>query len=101
MDHVIPARDGGPTTFENLSLACVSCSLRKGARTHAADPHSSRIVRIFNPRVQLFGDHFEARRSGLLVGRTPEGRATVIRLKMNRPIAVEIRREEIARRAYP
>ncbi|PSR17345.1 hypothetical protein C8255_13025 [filamentous cyanobacterium CCP3] len=30
IDHVIPAVAGGETTAENLALACVSCSLRKG-----------------------------------------------------------------------
>jgi 5-methylcytosine-specific restriction endonuclease McrA len=31
MDHVKPRAAGGPTTSENLALACVSCSLRKWA----------------------------------------------------------------------
>lgn len=30
IDHVIPVVAGGETTAENLALACVSCSLRKG-----------------------------------------------------------------------
>ena len=28
IDHVVPRAAGGPTTAENLALACVSCSLR-------------------------------------------------------------------------
>ncbi|WP_437785618.1 HNH endonuclease [Sorangium sp. So ce1097] len=38
VDHVQPRQEGGLTTLENLALACVSCSLRKGARTHGEDP---------------------------------------------------------------
>ena len=32
LDHVVPAVAGGTSDAENLALACVSCSLRKGAR---------------------------------------------------------------------
>lgn len=32
VDHVVPVVAGGQSTSENLALACVSCSLRKGAR---------------------------------------------------------------------
>ncbi|MDZ7619670.1 MAG: HNH endonuclease signature motif containing protein [Patescibacteria group bacterium] len=35
VDHVVPRTADGPTTADNLALACVSCSLRKGARTTA------------------------------------------------------------------
>jgi len=27
IDHIVPAAAGGPTSLENLALACVSCSL--------------------------------------------------------------------------
>jgi 5-methylcytosine-specific restriction endonuclease McrA len=30
IDHVVPRRAGGETILDNLALACVSCSLRKG-----------------------------------------------------------------------
>ena len=29
IDHVVPRTAGGPTTLDNLALACVSCPLRK------------------------------------------------------------------------
>lgn len=38
VDHILPVKLGGSTTLENLCLACVSCSLRKGAKTQALDP---------------------------------------------------------------
>ena len=31
-DHIIPERDGGPATMENLQTLCVSCNSAKGAR---------------------------------------------------------------------
>ena len=35
IDHVIPRSQGGPTTWENVVLACGSCNRRKGARRPA------------------------------------------------------------------
>jgi 5-methylcytosine-specific restriction endonuclease McrA len=50
IDHVIPRAGGGETTEDNLALACVGCSLRKGARRHAPDPETGSGVPLFNPR---------------------------------------------------
>jgi len=50
IDHVEPVAAGGETTAENLALACISCSLRKGARQEVIDPLTGERVRIFNPR---------------------------------------------------
>lgn len=52
IDHVIPRQAGGPTTADNLALACVSCSLRKEARRSATDPDTGRAAPLFNPRRQ-------------------------------------------------
>lgn len=101
VDHVIPLRQGGTTTLDNLSLACVSCSLRKGARVTARDPASGKEVRIFNPRAQAFRDHFAVLENGKLMGKTPAGRATIDLLRMNRDLAIELRLEEKARGRYP
>ncbi|MFT3769021.1 MAG: HNH endonuclease signature motif containing protein [Minicystis sp.] len=92
VDHVVPRRDGGPTTLDNLALACVSCSLRKGARTEARDPHSGEPAAMFNPRAYRWEDHFELAANHSICGKTPTGRASVELLQMNRPAAIEIRR---------
>jgi hypothetical protein len=91
IDHVHPRRDGGATTLENLALSCVSCSLRKGARTEARDPRSSEAAVVFNPRVHRWEEHFELAEDFLILGKTAIGRASVELLRMNRPVAVEIR----------
>lgn len=101
VDHVRPVRDGGPSTLDNLALACVSCSLRKGARTNVIDPGSMELVRIFDPRTQVFGDHFAVHKNGTITGKTPVGRATVDALRMNRELAVQLRCEEMDRGRYP
>ena len=100
IDHVLPRAAGGPTTADNLALACVSCSLRKWAKQSAPDPDSGEEVPLFNPRTQRWTDHFrwEGER---VVPLTATGRATVIALAMNRPLVVAIRQEEAARGRHP
>jgi hypothetical protein len=93
IDHVIPVAAGGPTEADNLALACVSCSLRKGARQQAEDPDSLAVVPLFNPRQQDWMDHFRWNGPRVL-GLTSTGRATVAALALNRPLIVAIRVEE-------
>jgi hypothetical protein len=100
VDHVQPRRDGGPTTLENLALACVSCSLRKGARTQSVDPTSGEPAPLFNPRRERWDDHFSINAAMILRGRTPTGRATIELLQMNQLLTVAIRREEAKRGRY-
>ncbi len=100
IDHVVPRAAGGPTTADNLALACVSCSLRKWAKQTAADPDTGEEVPLFNPRTQSWGKHF--RWDGArVVPRTPTGRATVMALAMNRPLIIAIRQEETVRGRHP
>ena len=94
VDHVIHRRAGGPTVLQNPALACVSCSLRKGARQTAPDPARGTAVDLFNPRVDSWPEHFEVHGTGEVAGLTPTGRSTVAALHMNRPLAVAIRLEE-------
>ena len=58
VDHVIPRVADGPTTADNLALACVSCSLRKWIRQTAPDPDTGEVVPLFNPRTQTWADTF-------------------------------------------
>src|SRR5438128_566501 len=74
MDHVDPRAAKGPSILENLALACVTCSLKKAARTHARDPHSKALVPLFHPRRDRWTDHFEWTFSCRLIGRTATGR---------------------------
>jgi hypothetical protein len=102
IDHVIPVAAGGETTADNLALASVSCSLRKGARQTVTDLVTNQEVSIFNPRIDEWHTHFYWE-NVYLVGRTPKGRATVDALALNRPAALLIRGEESywGRHPYP
>jgi hypothetical protein len=93
IDHIIPVVAGGETTSDNLALACVSCSLRKGARQELEDLQTGEIVTIFNPRQQNWKEHF--RWDGVnVIGLTATGRATVEALDLNRATMLAIRAEE-------
>lgn len=100
IDHVVPRSAGGPTTRDNLALACVSCSLRKAAKQEAIDPESGLPAALFNPRTQIWLDHF--RWDGeFLVPLTATGRATIGALAMNRPLILAIRQEEMLHGRHP
>ena len=100
IDHVIPVAAGGMTVAGNLALACVSCSLRKGARRNAMDPDTGIEAPFYNPGDQDWHDHFRWMGTRL-VGLTPMGRATIRALKLNRPLILAIRHEEVSRRRHP
>ncbi|MCI0691916.1 HNH endonuclease [candidate division KSB1 bacterium] len=92
-DHIVPVAAGGETVAENLALACVSCSLRKGARQTANDPQSGKEVVLYNPRIDEWYEHFKWNGT-YLIGLTASGRATIEALDMNRPLILAIRRAE-------
>jgi uncharacterized protein (TIGR02646 family) len=93
VDHVQPRSLEGPTSLHNLALSCVTCSLKKAARTLAVDPQSQEETRLFNPRTDIWNDHFEFATDGEIVAKTRVARATISLLAMNRPAIVLIRRE--------
>ena len=93
IDHIVPVVAGGETTAENLALACVSCSLRKGARQQLEDLETGEVVPIFHPRQQLWKEHFTWS-NVQVVGLTATGRAMVQALNLNRATMLAIRAEE-------
>ncbi len=100
VDHITPLAAGGETILGNLALACVSCSLRKGARQRAIDPVTGALADLFHPRHESWRLHF--RWEGFrIVGLTPAGRATVAVLSLNRALALAIRKEEFDRFRHP
>ena len=93
VDHVRPVADGGETVLENLCLACVSCNGSKLDTQSAVDPETGESVSLFNPRQQDWSDHFSwSDDKTEIVGLTAVGRATVIRLRMNRETIVDARK---------
>jgi hypothetical protein len=100
IDHILPETHGGKTVSENLALACVSCSLRKGARQAVPDPVTKKRAMLFHPRTQRWNDHF-VWKGCRVEGKSLTGRATVEALKLNRLLALSIRAEEQLRGRHP
>jgi HNH endonuclease len=92
LDHLQPYWEGGPTDEFNLWLACVDCNNARSDRTTGIDPATKIVVPLFNPRDDVWREHFEWTEEGrLVVGLTPIGRATVVALNLNRETLVNSR----------
>lgn len=67
-----------------------------------ADPATGLTVRLYNPRVDLWEDHFVLDVStAAIAGQTDVGRATAQRLKMNDSRQIEARRLWILLFGFP
>jgi hypothetical protein len=58
IDHLLPKALGGITELINLWLACSGCNDRKSKRIAVPDPETGEIVLLFDPRRQLWSEHF-------------------------------------------
>lgn len=93
IDHILPEALGGATVRENLWLACSRCNDFKGDRTEAPDPLTGEMIPLFNPRTNLWTEHFSWSINGEnILGRTPTGRATTEALRLNNEFIVVARR---------
>jgi hypothetical protein len=101
IDHIVARQHRGPTVAENLALACPECNLHKGPNLTSLDPPGTgAITRLFNPRVDLWTDHF--RWNGAeLVGLSPIGRATILCLNINDPLRLDLRRSLMEEGLFP
>jgi hypothetical protein len=99
-DHITSRKHRGLTNAENLAWSCAVCNLLKGPEVAAIDPLTTLPARFFNPRIDLWTDHFELRQ-GHIVGLSPEGRVTEQLLQFNRDDLVELRMALILRGRYP
>jgi hypothetical protein len=90
VEHIIPESLGGTTTLDNLCLACWDCNLIKSNRIAAIDLKTNTTVRLFHPNKWV--EHFCWHSDEIhIIGVTPVGRATIIALKLNRPILLQSR----------
>jgi hypothetical protein len=82
VDHIVAEQHHGKTTLENLALACFHCNRHKGPNIATIDAMSEEIVRIFNPRIDRWADHFQMREAEI-VGMSAIGRGTAMLLQFN------------------
>lgn len=93
VEHIHPLARGGADELWNLALACRACNGSKHVATSAIDPTGQRAVRLFNPRIDIWSEHFERDAvAAQILGLTEIGRATVDRLHLNSREQIRARR---------
>ncbi|HXU37842.1 MAG TPA: HNH endonuclease [Blastocatellia bacterium] len=74
IEHIIPRVLGGSDEEANLWLSCGLCNRYKGSQTQGIDPANTSTVELFNPRMQVWTDHFRWSTDGShIVGLTGVG----------------------------
>ena len=99
-DHILAEKHGGLTIAENMALACFYCNRFKGSDIASLDPQTGMLVRIFNPRTQIWQEHFKLN-GPRIEPITPEGRVTERILKPNQSARIRERLELQKRGRYP
>jgi len=100
IDHIIAQKHGGKTIASNLALSCFYCNRFKGPNIAGRDPRSSKIVSLYHPRRHKWSRHY-CWNGPVLVGCTPNGRATVAVLNINDAEAIATREALIAAGLFP
>lgn len=102
VEHIVPIIHGGQDHNGNRALACRACNLHKAAFLAGVDLLTNTAVPLFNPRQEHWDDHFRIERTtGEIIGRTPTGRATVTRLKMNSDAQLAARQQWMRLELFP
>lgn len=107
IDHIQPQSLKGSDDFDNLALACRRCNERRYNFTMGIDPETKIEVPLFNPRQQLWSEHFIWTVDALqIIGKTSTGRATCNRLDLNderreEPFIQNARRQWVAAGLHP
>ena len=102
VDHIIAQKHGGPTTLSNLAWSCFGCNNQKQSDIAGIDPEvqTTEIVRLFNPRIDDWDEHFEWNGPELDT-KTPIGRVTLYVLGINFPHRIALRRLLIVEDVFP
>lgn len=100
VDHIIALKHSGQTIADNLALSCLSCNRHKGSDFATIDPSSGEIIPLFNPRRQVWEEHF-AIANGRVDGISPIGEATARLLAFNSPKRILERRLLMQQGCYP
>jgi hypothetical protein len=98
LEHIIAKQHGGGDELDNCAW-CSRCNRRKGTNLVTIDEVSGQTVRLFNPRIDRWNEHFSLQKAHI-VGLTPVGRSTVRLLDMNAYRRVELRRRLIRRGTF-
>lgn len=101
-DHIISLKHGGLTTEDNLAYACVFCNLNKGTDLGFIVWGTGNLVRFFNPRRDLWADHFRFNEDeGAIEPLTEIGEVTARILEFNGSDRIAERQLFVEAGSYP
>lgn len=102
VEHIVPLSQYGKDLSSNLALACRSCNLYKGSTLYHLDPEIGFMEQLFNPRRDKWHIHFNVDPEiGIIVGKTPVGRATIACLRINSTTQLTARRQWMRLGIFP
>lgn len=58
VEHIISIKHGGQTIESNLAYACSICNYNKGTDIATILPNITHPVRLYNPRIDKWEEHF-------------------------------------------
>lgn len=100
VDHIISEKHGGLTEESNLAYACAPCNRAKGSDIGSLTKESGSFVRLYNPRIDKWHEHFKIDGSQI-IGLTEVGRVTVKILRLNDEERRLEREILVAQQRYP
>jgi len=95
VDHIVARVHGGTDDLSNICWSCTQCNLHKSSNIASVDPESDQRVDLFNPRLDVWSEHFVIDSDSRIGGISPIGRATARLLDMNGSPQLDLRRELI------
>lgn len=100
IDRIISLKHDGSTMADNLAYACAVCNRQKGSDLGSIDRNTGELVRFFNPRIDLWSDHFDLK-GAVIQPRTDIGEATARILDFNSNSRVMERQILVTEERYP
>lgn len=88
IEHIVSLKHGGQNALENLALSCSICNFNKGSDVATFITSITNPIRFFNPRNDIWEEHFEIQVSGIILPKTDIGEATIKVLDLNHPDSV-------------
>jgi HNH endonuclease len=82
IEHIKSVKHGGLSILQNLAYCCPDCNYFKGTDLGTFDAGDTYLVRFFNPRLDVWQEHFDFQNGGIY-GKTEIGIATERIFKFN------------------
>ena len=100
IEHIISLKHGGKSDADNLAYACPLCNINKGTDIATIIDSHNDPIRFFNPRIDVWNDHFNVEPSGFLDAKSKVGEATIKILGLNHPDSIIERQVMIQREIF-